>query len=98
MGSLAQSKRQVRLLPGRWPDQGLPHPAGSPPRGVYRVTAAAEPPGSFKFQLFGNHWRFAEGDTIELEVGQRDLPFLRPDNLPSSISVRGVLSVPQAKT
>ena len=68
-------------------------------RGVYRLTAAPQAPGSFKFQLFGNHWRFAEGHTIELEVGQRDLPFLRPDNLQSSISYPGVqLSVPQAKT
>ena len=69
-------------------------------RGVYRLSAPGDPTsGLLKFQLFGNHWRFDTGHTIELEVGQRDLPFLRPDNLPSIITYAGVqLSVPQAKT
>ena len=69
-------------------------------RGVYRLSAPGDATsGLLKFQLFGNHWRFRTGHTIELELGQRDLPFLRPDNLPSSITYAGVeLSVPQAKT
>lgn len=69
-------------------------------RGVYRLSAPGQPAssGSLTFQLFGNHWRFVEGHTIELEVGQLDRPFLRPDNIPSSITYEGVkLSMPQAK-
>ncbi len=69
-------------------------------RGVYRLSAPGQPAssGSLTFQLFGNHWRFAEGHTMELEVGQLDRPFLRPDNIPSSIAYDGVkLSVPEAK-
>ncbi len=74
-------------------------------RGVYRISTPlalgqTESSGSLNFKLFGNHWRFESGHKIELEVGQRDFPFLRPDNLPSRITYdRGVeLSVPQAKT
>ncbi len=79
-------------------------------RGLYRLTAAAQPvtgllnpaaqatSGVLDFQLFGNHWRFRLGHTIELELGQRDAPFLRPDNFPSSIAYDGVtLHVPEAK-
>ena len=60
-------------------------------RGVYRLSAPGQPAssGSLTFQLFGNHWRFGEGHTIELEVGQLDRPFLRPDNIPSSITTKG---------
>ena len=70
-------------------------------RGVYRLSSPGklESSGSFTSRLFGNHWLFEEGHTIELEVGQLDRPFLRPDNYPSTITYSGVnLSVPQAKT
>lgn len=68
-------------------------------RGVYRLSVPDQPTsGVAKFQLFGNHWRFLEGHTIELELGQQDRPLLRPNNLPSSIAYDGVeLSLPQAK-
>lgn len=71
-------------------------------RGVYRVSpplGQTASSGLIDFQLFGNHWRFAEGHQIELEIGQRDFRFLRPDNFPSSIDYSdGVeLSIPQAK-
>ena len=71
-------------------------------RGVYRVSPAlgqTASSGLIDFQLFGNHWRFAQGHQVELEIGQRDFRFLRPDNLPSTIAYYdGVeLSIPQAK-
>lgn len=61
-------------------------------RGVYRLAAAAgdAPTGTAHFELFGSHWTFGAGHTIELELSQTDAPFLRPDNLPSSIGVGGV--------
>jgi predicted acyl esterase len=79
-------------------------------RGLYRLTAPAQPitgllnppgqttSGVLEFQLFGNHWQFSPGHTIELELGQRDAPFLRPDNFSSTIAYDGVtLRVPEAK-
>lgn len=70
-------------------------------RGVYRLSP---PPGQtvssgvISFKLFGNHWDLKRGHTVELEVGQRDAPFLRADNFPSTITYDGVtLSLPQAK-
>jgi dienelactone hydrolase len=69
-------------------------------RGVYRLSAPGQPAssGSLTFQLFGNHWRFEKDHFLELEIGQLDRPFLRPDNVQSSIVYDGVeLTVPQAK-
>lgn len=56
-------------------------------RGAYRLSAADgdEPAGTLSFQLFGNHWQFPHGHTIELEVSQTDMGFLRPNNLRSTL-------------
>lgn len=56
-------------------------------RGVYRLSTNDNvASGVLEFQLFGNHWHFAPGHRIELELTQSEPPYLRPDNLPSSIT------------
>lgn len=58
-------------------------------RGVYRLSSGdslGTSQGSLEFQLFGNHWHFAPGHDIELELTQSEAPALRPDNLPSAIT------------
>ena len=54
-------------------------------RGAYRWRGD---PGQadIKYAMFGNGWSFAAGHRIRIEVTQNDAPFLRADNLPSSIS------------
>lgn len=67
-------------------------------RGVYRISTAHGDPqaGELAFKLFGSHWTFAPGHTIELELSQTDAPYLRPNNLPSSIEIRDVdLEIPR---
>ena len=56
-------------------------------RGVYRLARASgdKSSGKMNLDLFGNAWKFADGHSLRLEVGQADAPFLRPDNLPSAI-------------
>jgi hypothetical protein len=55
-------------------------------RGVYRLAGLGlNPSGTLEFQLFGNAWKFEEGHSVTLELSQTDAPFLRPDNLPSTI-------------
>lgn len=68
-------------------------------RGVYRLSTAAGDPqaGTISFQLFGNHWRFPAGHKLELEIGQRDAPFFRPNNFQSSLDISRIsLEVPTA--
>lgn len=57
-------------------------------RGVYRLSVAGgdDPAGTLDFDLFGNAWPWEEGHTIQLQVAQTDVAFLRPDNLPSAIT------------
>ncbi len=43
--------------------------------------------GTIDTELWGNHWAFPAGHTIELQVGQTDAPTFRPDNLPSSLAL-----------
>lgn len=69
-------------------------------RGLYRLALAGgdSPAGMLKFQLFGNHYHFAEGHTIQLEISQTDVPFLQPDRLDSSITYNDVkLELPIAR-
>lgn len=56
-------------------------------RGAYRVAAPGGDlaAGAFSFELFGNHWRFAAGHSLQLEMSQTDAPFFRPDNFASSV-------------
>jgi predicted acyl esterase len=67
-------------------------------RGVYRLAEAGGDPGTgtIDTKLFGNMWHFTAGHLIQLQVTQVDAPYLRPDNIPSSIafgSIRLVLPV-----
>jgi predicted acyl esterase len=57
-------------------------------RGVYRLSLAGgdTPSGIIDLDLFGNAWRWEEDHSIQLQVSQTDAAYLRPDNLPSSIS------------
>lgn len=57
-------------------------------RGGYRVAAGG--PTTIRLALDGNGWRFARGHTIRLELTQNDAPYLRIENLPSTISYAGV--------
>ena len=61
-------------------------------RGAYRLSTATGDPatGAIDVELFGNCWTFPAGHTIQLEIAQTDAPFLRPDNLPSSIALSSV--------
>lgn len=59
-------------------------------RGVYRLSTNDKvASGVLQFQLFGNNWHFAPGHRIELELAQSEPSYLRPDNLPSSITYGG---------
>lgn len=57
-------------------------------RGVYRLSVAGgdAPAGVVDFDLFGNAWPWKRGHTIQLQVAQTDVAFLRPDNLPSTMT------------
>ena len=70
-------------------------------RGVYRLSVAGGDPaeGTIRVELLGNAWRFAAGHLVQLQISQADPPFLRPDNLPSTIdftSLRLVLPTREA--
>jgi predicted acyl esterase len=54
-------------------------------RGVWRLAASDPATGTISAKLFGNAWRFRPGHLIELQITQADTPYLRSDNLPSSI-------------
>jgi predicted acyl esterase len=56
-------------------------------RGEYRLSTAQGDAavGTLATSLYGNDWVFPSGDTILLQITQADSPYLRPDNLPSSI-------------
>ena len=68
-------------------------------RGEWRIAtlggdAAA---GTLRTALNGNGWVFVGGHQIQLQVTQTDVPYLRPDNLPSSVAVQSpVLTLPIA--
>jgi hypothetical protein len=56
-------------------------------RGVCRVNKDAYAGVDCRrFELFGSAWRFEKDHKVVLELTQSDTPFLRKDNLPSSIS------------
>jgi predicted acyl esterase len=56
-------------------------------RGVYRLTSSSPTSsGTISLKLYGNHWAFAPGHRIQLQLTQADAPSLRPDNLPSQIT------------
>lgn len=58
-------------------------------RGTYRIDTLNgydQPSGVLRLPLFGNHWLLAPGHQIRLDLTQVDEPYLRPNNLPSTIS------------
>lgn len=57
-------------------------------RGMYRLTRKPgdSAAGTLRFQLFGNHYRFADDHKIQLELSQTDYSYLRPDSLGSAIT------------
>ena len=58
-------------------------------RGVCRVNKAASPDETCQsFDLFGNGWMFEKGHKLVIEVTQSDQPFLRRDNLPSTVTYK----------
>jgi fermentation-respiration switch protein FrsA (DUF1100 family) len=54
-------------------------------RGVYRLTDDQQ--GFVAFQLHGDGYRFAPGDTVELELLGRDAPYYRPSEGAVSVEV-----------
>jgi predicted acyl esterase len=58
-------------------------------RGVYRYQGDGGA-ANITFSTFGNGWLWQVGHQVQLEVMQNDAPFIRPDNLPSSIAYHGV--------
>ena len=67
-------------------------------RGTCRVNAATDENGCASFDLFGNAWTVAKDHTLVLELSQSDYPFLRRDNVPSTVEYPEVdLYVPTTK-
>jgi hypothetical protein len=59
-------------------------------RGTTKVVGSPGPV-TVTVELFGNAWRFQPGHTVRLEVTNADVPFLRPNALPSSTILEGVV-------
>jgi predicted acyl esterase len=57
-------------------------------RGVYRLTENQT--GTIEFQLHGNGYEFANGDTVKLELLGRDAPYYRASNTPFTVEVSGL--------
>jgi pimeloyl-ACP methyl ester carboxylesterase len=54
-------------------------------RGAYR--GGPETSGTIEYELFGNAWRLDPGHSLRLELLQDDSTYLRPDNVPSTVTV-----------
>ncbi len=98
-GTTAQLDARVWVIPAasvQYPQgspacEATPVPPGCPlliTRGTYRIDVPAydTPSGTIRIPFFGNHYRFRVGDSIRLDLTQNDAPYLRPSNLPSSIT------------
>ncbi|MGH2864269.1 MAG: alpha/beta fold hydrolase [Solirubrobacteraceae bacterium] len=57
-------------------------------RGVYRLTENQT--GAITFQLHGNGYQFANGDTVKLELLGRDAPYYRASNTAFTVEVSNV--------
>jgi len=53
-------------------------------RGVYRGASLR---GRIVYELFGNAWRMRPWHRLQLELLQDDSTFLRPDNVPSTVTI-----------
>jgi predicted acyl esterase len=62
-------------------------------RGVYRLTENQT--GAITFQLHGNGYEFAQGDTVKLELLGRDAPYYRATNpqFPFTVKVSNLSAV-----
>jgi predicted acyl esterase len=56
-------------------------------RGAFRVVAPGAGEQRTSYDLYGNHWRFAQGHELLLEVTGDDSTFFRRDNFPSVTTV-----------
>lgn len=56
-------------------------------RGAYRAVNPDRGGERVAYELFGNSWRFESGHRILLEVTQDDSTYLRPDNVPSTVTI-----------
>ncbi len=56
-------------------------------RGARRVLRPRAAGDSVSYELFGNHWPFYEGHTLQLEVAPDDSPYLRRDNVPALVTI-----------
>ena len=64
-------------------------------RGFRRLTAAEVAAGTVSFELFGNGWKFTQGNRIRLELAQDDTPYLKASQPPSGMTVtRATLTLP----
>jgi ABC-2 type transport system ATP-binding protein len=54
-------------------------------RGAYR--GGPDLSGTIDYELFGNAWRLEPGHRLQLELLQDDSTFLRPDNVPSTVTI-----------
>jgi predicted acyl esterase len=54
-------------------------------RGVYRLSENQT--GAITFQLHGNGYEFAKGDTVKLELLGRDVPYYKASNSPFTVEV-----------
>jgi predicted acyl esterase len=57
-------------------------------RGIYRLAEGQE--GKITFQLHGNGYEFAAGDTVKLQLLGRDAPYYRASNGAFSIEASDV--------
>jgi len=57
-------------------------------RGVYRLSENEQ--GQITFQLHGNGYQFAEGDTVKLELLGRDAPYYRASNGTFAVALSNV--------
>jgi predicted acyl esterase len=63
--------------------------------GVYSLTENQT--GTIKFQLNGNGYEFAKGDTVKLELMGRDAPQWRASNAPFTVEVSDLSAVLPAR-
>ncbi|MDQ3934355.1 MAG: hypothetical protein M3340_06950 [Actinomycetota bacterium] len=54
-------------------------------RGAYR--GGPDLSGTVEYELFGNAWRLEPGHSLRLELLQDDSTYLRPDNVPSTVTL-----------
>ncbi len=93
--ALTPAATQAQIDARVW-DQPPSGPAYLMTRGTFRIDTLNgydKPSGILRLPLYGNEWRLLPGHTIRLDLTQVDSPYLRPNNLPSSITYGSPLLV-----